>query len=94
MAITKRFKVSFEVTIKLSSEEEAKGVQALIKLANDFQAGKELSHLEFELLRKSLDEGLEGSLETAVRTMIREGIRNELTDDSWKISPANVRVIR
>lgn len=96
MAITKRFKVSFDVTFVVDSETEQLMNQQLLKLAKRFTQGDEISHIEFEILKQSLTNGPDGVAETTVRKSIRDSIKG-MTDgesDFCKFSPATVRTIR
>lgn len=96
MAITKRFKVSFEVTFKLDSEDEQDMSKMFLKLAQRFTQGEEIDHIEFELLKQGLTNGPDGIVEVVLRKAIRDAIKEAAEGDSdfWKFSPATVRTIR
>jgi len=96
MAITKRFKVSFEVTLKLDSESEQAMNKQFLKLAQRFTQGEEIDHVEFELLKQGLTNGPDGIVEATVKKVIRDSIKELGGDTSgfMKVSPATVRTIR
>lgn len=94
MAITKRFKVSFEVTAVVTSEMETHCTDALIQLAKNAAAGEKLSHLDRELLVQALTHGVEGAISFSAKHGIRKFIRNELPEDSLKVSPATIREVK
>ncbi|QQG33598.1 HNS binding protein [Pectobacterium phage PcCB251] len=94
MAITKRFKVSFEVTAVITSEGEEGFTEELVHLAKRAAAGEKISPRERELLVQSLTYGVEGAISFAAKHSIRNFIRTELPDDVLKVSPATVREVK
>ena len=95
MAITKKFKVTLDVTVKLTTEMENNLKGAIRELAQRVAAGDpEVNHKERELLVQALTHGPDGAVAFAVRQSVREGLRDTLDSDSTiKVSPATVRVV-
>lgn len=94
MAITKRFKVSFEVTAVIDSEMEKGFTEELIHLAKKAAAGEKISPRDRELLVQALTHGVEGAISFAAKQGMREFIRTELPEDGLKVSPATIREVK
>ena len=100
MAITKKFKVSFDVTLKLTSEDEA-AVRELIKdtAKKIHKIGPEYKNdFKREMLIKALTDDPDGAVEFIVRKCLRDAIKEmyeEMADKtSFNFSPATVRVVK
>jgi len=97
MAITKRFKVSFEVTAVINSEVEKDFTEELIHLAKKAAAGEKISPRARELLVQALTHGVEGAISFAVKHGIRKGIRVigiEHHGEGIKFAPATIREVK
>lgn len=94
MAITKRFKVSFEVTSVINSEMEKDFTEELVHLAKEAAAGEEISPRDRELLVQALTYGVEGAISFVTKQGMREFIRTELPEDGLKVSPATIREVK
>lgn len=98
MAITKKLKVSFDVTVKLDSETEEQLKEVVQGLAKEAASGEKLDGYHSELLVQALTYGPDGVVEHIMRKCLRDGIKemfNELGDkDLYKVSPATVRAVR
>lgn len=94
MSITKRFKVSFEVTAVINSEMEKGFTEELIHLAKKAAAGEKISPRDRELLVQALTHGVEGAISFAAKQGMREFIRTELPEDGLKVSPATIREVK
>lgn len=94
MAITKRFKVSFEVTAVITSEMEEGFTEKLIHLAKKAAAGEKISPRDHELLVQALTHGVEGAISFAAKQGMRDFIRTELLADGLKVSPATIREVK
>lgn len=97
MAITKKFKVSFDVTLKLDSETEELMLEKILDLAHRAGAGKEIAPMDRELLAQALTHGPDGAAAFAVRQGIRNAVK-EMFEESgdkslFKVSPATVREV-
>lgn len=98
MAMTKRYKVTFEVTHTLTTEEEKK-VDILV-----LESARSLSKGEWDhglpkafcegLVLAALSGGKEAAVEYVVTSGIREYLRGELKEDGFKFSPDVVRAIK
>lgn len=97
MAITKKFKVSFDVTIKLDSETEELMREKILDLAHRAGAGEEIAPMDRELLVQALTRGPDGAVTFAVRQGIRTNVKEMLEESGdkslFKVSPATVREV-
>lgn len=100
MAITKRFKVSFEVTAVINSESENNLNDVLVDIAKKAATGEELNPFKRELLVQGLTYGPEGAatfcIKQALRNFIREG-HSEMSSTERKLvrfSPATIREVK
>lgn len=97
MAITKKFKVSFDVTLKLDSETEELMRETILDLAHRAGAGEEIVPMDRELLVQALARGPDGAAAFVVRQGIRNAVKRmfeESGDKSlFKQSPTTVREV-
>lgn len=97
MAMTKKFKVSFDVTAVMPSDVEASLFEDVKKLCHKAQDGEKLDGRQKEALVQFLTYGMEGLMSFIVKTSMREAIkemRSEYADGScFKFSPATVREV-
>lgn len=99
MAITKKFKVYFDVTAVIDSENEAAMAETVLELARRAGAGEELSPREREILIQALTYGPDGVAAFVVKQGIREMIKDahsDLCDSEQEIirfSPATVKEV-
>lgn len=99
MAMTKRFKVSFEVTAKLSSDVLEILEEDALLLCKQVDSGEIVPDgKQRELLTQFLTRGMDGVMSYIVRTTFRRAIKElpeEYNDrDSLRLSPATVREVR
>lgn len=98
MAITKKLKVSFDVTVKLDSETEGKLKELVQGIAKKAASGEKLDGYSRELLVQALTYGPDGAVEYIMRKCLRDGIKemfNEMGDkELYKVSPATVRAVK
>ena len=99
MAITKRFKVSFEVTAVIDSEAENNLNDLLVDIAKKAAAGEELNPFKRALLVQGLTYGPEGAvtfgIKQALRNFIRDG-HSEMGSTERKLmrfSPATIHEV-
>lgn len=97
MAITKRFKVSFEMTVKVDSETEVMIQERILDLARSVRDGETVSAQDKELLVQALTHGTDG----AVAFAVKQGIRNEIREmgiehhgEGIKFAPATIREVK
>lgn len=98
MAMTKKFKVSFNVTAVMPSDVEAALFEDVKRLAKMVRDGDEsVSHKQREMLVQFLTNGMEGLMAFVVKQALRESIKEmkeEYADgDCFKFSPATVREV-
>lgn len=100
MAMTKRFKVSFEVTTVIDSEGEQNLKDHILDIAQRVAAGEEVNPFKQEMLVQALTYGPEGLSEFIIKSGLRELVKDahrELCEDERRMmsfSPAEVEVIR
>lgn len=93
MAMTKRMKVTFEMTMVITSEQEGNMKGNVLRLAKKAHSGEKLDPKQREFLIRALTNGPEAAAEFAIKESIREAVRSELLEDGIKISPVRVEVI-
>lgn len=99
MAITKKFKVSFDVTLKVDSENEAAMAETILELARRAGSGEELSEREREILIQALTYGPDGVAAFVTKQGIREMVKDMHSDlcaserEMFRFSPATVREV-
>ena len=101
MAITKKFKVSFDVKAVIPTEQEddlKELIKSLAKRAGDIESSEKLNGFERELLIRALTDGPDGAVAFIVQHATRKGIKEmfeEIGDKRlFKASPATVRVVK
>lgn len=98
MAITKKLKVSFDVTVKMGTEHERKVEASIIELIKAVGRNEvEPDGVQKELIVQFLSEGMDGALAFAARKMLREGVKDmetEFDEFNFAFSPAKVEVTR
>lgn len=97
MAITKRFKVSFEMTVKVDSETEDMLKERILDLARSIRDGESVSAQDKELLVQALTHGADG----VVAFTVKQGVRNEIREmgiehngEGIKFAPATIREVK
>lgn len=97
MAITKKFKVSFDVTLVVPTEAEKEVLGYIMSVAHKANSGVELNGLERESLVQFLTHGMEGLVSFTAKRGIRKAVKgmNEEYSDGhlFKLSPATVREV-
>lgn len=99
MAITKKFQVSFDVTLVVDSESEAAMAAAVLELAHRAGEGEELSGCEREVLIQALTYGPDGVASFVTKQDIREMVKDmhdalrECEQRMLRFSPATVKEV-
>lgn len=99
MAMTKKFKVSIDVTAVISSEYEENMNSFVMSLAKKAAAGGELNDFHKEVLVQALTYGPEGVASFLIKHGLREMVKdahNELCESEQSLirfSPATVREV-
>lgn len=100
MAMTKRFKVTFEVTSVVDSESEQNLRDTVLHVARSVSKGDPVGHFKMGLLEAALEGGPEAAAEfcfkSGLRSLVKEA-HDELSSSEQKLmrfSPATVRVIK
>ncbi|QXV72992.1 HNS binding protein [Edwardsiella phage PVN09] len=98
MTMTKKFKVSFDVTAKMTSDVQAILEKDMLHLCKQVGSGAIVPNdKQKEMIVQFLTHGMEGLMTFVVRIALREAIKymhEEYIDkDSIKLSPATVREV-
>lgn len=99
MAITKKFKVSFDVTAVITSEGERNLQDCVIRVAKAVAAGEQVDDFKKELLVQALTNGPEGLATFLIKHGLRSFVKdsyNDLSESERKLirlSPATVREV-
>lgn len=98
MAMTKKFKVSFDVTAKMASDVQEILEKDILNLCKRVGSGAIVPDgKQKEMIVQFLTYGMEGLMAFLVRTSFREAVKDiheEYADkDSFKLSPATVREV-
>lgn len=97
MAMTKRFKVTFEVTTVVDSESEQNLRDTVLRIARSVSKGEKVNPFKLGLLEAALNGGPEAAVEFCIKNGLRGAIREMHNDMShtekklMRFSPATVR---
>lgn len=101
MAITKQLKVSFNLTVKISSEEEKAVDNMVLDVARYFgnKEGGDIGGLKEDMAREFLVQALTHGTEGACMFLIKQGLRDWLREDfpsepKMKVSPPLISVVK
>lgn len=100
MAMTKKFRVTFDVTAVINSEHEKNIVETATKLAKKAAAGEELSDMQQEMLVQALTYGPEGLAAFLLKQGLRDFIKFNHRDlceserEMMRFSPATVTEVK
>lgn len=100
MAMTKRYKVTFEITAKLTTKEVDEFTKGLIETSRKIVEGKPVNPELRACVMAALEGGVEAAVECAYRRGVRELIRdayNEMCSEEravTKFAPATVEVLK
>lgn len=94
MAITKRIRVSFDLKMVCSSEEEAKLNEQLVDMAKRYVSGEKPDGLGLKLLQTALESGPESALEIALKKTVKEELVEAFGDDQFGVSNLRFEVKR
>lgn len=97
MAITKRFKVSFEMTVKVDSETEDLMKERILDLSRRVRDGEFISAPDKEFLVQALTHGADGAVSFTVKHGVRNIIREigiEHHGEGIKFAPATIREVK
>lgn len=101
MAITKQLKVSFNMTVKISSDEERSVESNIVNIAKYFggKEGGSLCGFDERIAREVLIQALTNGTEGACIFIIKQGLRNWLREDfprepKMKVSPPLISVVK
>lgn len=100
MAITKRFKVTFEVTAVIDSENEEAMREHVLQIAKDINAGKDVEPFKKQVLIHALTYGPDGAaaftLKEGLRELVKDAHRNlcRTEREMLRFSPAKVEILQ
>lgn len=86
MAITKRIRVSFDLKMVVSSEEEETMCRQLAEITKAYAEGEKLDGLQLALVKTAIESGPESALEIAVKKTIKEELVDAFGDDRFGLS--------
>lgn len=94
MAMTKKMRVSFDLTLVMDSEGEQAVLLGAVRAAKRVMAGeiKGIDHEELALLKVMTESGPEAAIEMKLRSFIRGLVKEAFIKEAEfsKASPANV----
>ncbi len=100
MAITKRFKVTFEVTSVIDSESEKNLSETILSIAQKVSKGEKVDNFKLGLLEAALNGGPDAAVEYCIRHGLRSMVKDAHDGLSFnekklmRFSPAIVRVTK
>lgn len=100
MAITKRFKVTFEVTIVIDSESEKNLSETVLRVARMVANGEKVDNFKLGFLEAALSGGPDAAAAYCIRHGLRSMVKEAHDDLSFnekklmRFSPAIVRVTK
>ena len=100
MAITKRFKVTFEVTSVIDSESEKNLSETVLRIAQRVSKGQKVDNFKLGLLEAALSGGPDAAAAYCIRHGLRSMVKEAHDDLSFnekklmRFSPAIVRVTK
>ncbi|QHI00758.1 putative HNS binding protein [Escherichia phage vB_EcoP_PHB19] len=99
MAMTKKFKVSFDVTAVVTSEGEQNLRDCVMRVAKEVAAGEQVDDFKKELLVQALTHGPDGLATFLIKQGLRSFVKDNYKDLSeserklMRFSPATVREV-
>lgn len=100
MAITKRFKVTFEATSVIDSESEKNLSESVMRIARMVSNGEKVDNFKLGFLEAALNGGPDEAAAYCIRLGLRSLVKEAYDDLSstekklMRFSPATVRVIK
>lgn len=100
MAITKRFKVTFEVTTVIDSEAEKNLSESVLRIAHMVSKGEKVDSFNLGFLEAALNGGPDEAATYCIRHGLRSLVKEAYDDLSFnekklmRFSPATVRVTK
>ena len=100
MAITKRFKVTFEATSVIDSESEKNLSESVMRIARMVSNGEKVDNFKLGFLEAALNGGPDEAAAYCIRHGLRSLVKEAYDDLSstekklMRFSPATVRVIK
>lgn len=100
MAITKRFKVSFEVTAVVNSESEQNLLDYFMRVVKAVAAGEQVDDFKKEVLVQALTHGPDGLATFLIKQGLRSFVKDNYKDLSeskrklMRFSPATIREVK
>lgn len=94
MAITKRIRVSFDLKMVVSSNEEDALNRKLVEMAKLYVAGEKTDGLGLSLLQAAIESGPEAAMEIALKKVIKEELVDSFCEDRFGVSNLRFEVKR
>lgn len=86
MAITKRIRVSFDLKMVVSSEEEEIRCRQLAEMTKAYAEGEELDGLQLALVKAAIESGPESAIEIVVKKAIKEELVDAFGNGQFGVS--------
>lgn len=86
MAITKRIRVSFDLKVVISSEEEETMCRQLAEMTKCYAGGEKLDGLQLALAKTAIESGPESALEIAIKKTIKKELVDAFGDGPFGVS--------
>lgn len=86
MAITKRIRVSFDLKMVVSSEEEETMCRQLAEMTKSYAEGENLDGLQLAMVKAAIESGPESALEIAIKKAVKEELVDSFSDYQFGVS--------
>lgn len=94
MAMTKRMRVSFDLKMVVTSEEEERMCSKLAEMTKAYSEGDKLDGLQLAMVKAAIELGPESALELALKKALKEVIVEGLDEDQFNASNFRFEVKR
>ena len=94
MAITKRIRVSFDLKMVVTSEEEEKMCSQLAEMTKAYSEGEKLDGIQLAMVKAAIESGPESALELALKKALKEVIVEGFDEDQFNVSNFRFEVKR
>lgn len=86
MAITKRIRVSFDLKMVVSSEDEETICRQLAKITKDYAEGEKLDGLQLAVVKTAIESGPESAIEIIAKKHIKKELVDAFGDGQFGVS--------
>lgn len=86
MAITKRIRVSFDLKMVVSSEDEETICRQLAEMTKAYAEGEKLDGLQLAMVKTAIESGPESAIEIVAKNHIKEELVDAFGDGQFGVS--------